>query len=213
MAVWHRRRERCGTGQDCLETNPGAAPERAGRGDRTPVHCQAVSRPGPPRSSDGCVRDGTSVQLQPVPSAGRDLPLVRPRAPVLFQGLQRAVPRREPARDATALPARGEGPRDGPEPSAAIPDAPGGPGARGGQDRDRGGGRPRAGRPRRKNRYGPSFRAVPEALSRNFTRSFCVQPVDMKRESAVLRPRRWISVAITPAGADPGASGERSRGD
>ena len=43
----HRKKERCGAGQS-LATRPGAAPERDGRGDRTPVHCQAFRRPGPP---------------------------------------------------------------------------------------------------------------------------------------------------------------------
>ena len=36
---------------------PGAAPERAGRGNRASVHCRAISRPGLPRSrEDGCAR-------------------------------------------------------------------------------------------------------------------------------------------------------------
>ena len=43
--------------------NPGTAPERAGRGDRTPVQYQAIPRQGPSRSRDcGCVRrDGCSI--------------------------------------------------------------------------------------------------------------------------------------------------------
>ena len=49
MLVQHRRKERCGAGR-ALATHHGAASERAGHGGRTPVHCQAFSRPGPPRS-------------------------------------------------------------------------------------------------------------------------------------------------------------------
>ena len=74
-------------------------------------HFRVRVHPAP--ETDGA-RDGTPVQLQAVPAAGRPLPVLRPRACVLLPGLQRAVPEREAARGAQALPAHGERPRDGP---------------------------------------------------------------------------------------------------
>ena len=125
----------------------------------------------PARERDGVrqgVRDGAPVQLQAVPAASRSLPVLQPRAGVLLQGVQRALPEREATRGAGALPAHGEGTRDGPEPPAALPDPPGGSCARGGQGGGPGNGRRGAvrgrfcgarGRRFRKNRYGPLFRA------------------------------------------------------
>ena len=127
-----RREERCGAGQS-LQQTPAPHPNKPVTGTELPcIVWHFGVRVHPALEKDG-VRDRTPVQLQAVPSAGRSLPVVRPRTGLLLQGVQRAVEGREAARGAATLPGHGEGARDGPAPPASLPDPPGGTCARGGQ--------------------------------------------------------------------------------
>ena len=129
-----RREERCGAGQS-LQQTPAPHPNKPVTGTELPcIVWHFGVRVHPALEKDG-VRDRTPVQLQAVPSAGRSLPVVRPRTGLLLQGVQRAVEGREAARGAATLPAHGEGARDGPAPPASLPDPPGGTCARGGRRR------------------------------------------------------------------------------